>query len=200
LRSYRKQADEISAARLSISTVSDERDRLRSQLSLIGQSYADVQCEAGHLSGANAQLLVDLRSFEQQNVILSRRLQDADGKVRAATSDCRSAEEQLASMRLLLGGLERSREVVQRDSAASQRDAAAMRAQFEQLVKDREVLQQQLGLSRAHVQQLEALSSELRRKSHTAKAAAEPGDEDDGGNYGSGDANVDMHLPGAQVS
>ena len=153
LRSYRRQAEEVAAIRLSMSTLADERDSLRSQLSLLEEGYTELQRQSARVQGENAQLLLDLHAFEQQNDSLVRQLQASDGQFRTATVQKQVTEEQLASTMLVLGGLERTREVIQRDSASASRQMSSMRAQLEETEKEREILRQQLGLSRTRARE-----------------------------------------------
>lgn len=164
LRSYRRQAEEVSAVRVSMTTVADERDALRSQLALLEEGYAELQGQSGRVQAENAQLLLDLHAFESQNDALVRQLEAADGEFRAAAAEKQAAEQQLASTQLVLGGIERSREMIQRDSASASRAMHALRVELEQAEKDRGVLQQQLELARGQVEQLEAVAVDLRNK------------------------------------
>lgn len=172
LRAYRRQAEEISATKLSMATLADERDALRSQLSMLEESYTEVQAQSARAASENAQLLLDLHAFESQNDALVRQLEATDGDARAALAERSAAEQQLASTQLVMGGLERSREVLQRDSASASRAVHALRAQLEEADKDRAILRQQLELSRAAVQNLEAIAADLRTKAMPAATAA----------------------------
>lgn len=100
-----------------------------------------------------------------------RQLETADGEMRSAASERQVATEQLASTRLVLGGVERSREVIQRDSASTARQMASVRAELEQSTTEREALRQQLELARVQVEKLEGVAAELRTSAFRRAAA-----------------------------
>ena len=68
------QAEEISATRRSMSALGDERDSLRAQFGQLEESHAGMQQQAVRLQGENAQLLLDLHAFEQQNEVSSAKM------------------------------------------------------------------------------------------------------------------------------
>ena len=70
----RPQAGEISATRRSMSALGDERDSLRAQFGQLEESHAEMQQQAVRLQGENAQLLLDLHAFEQQNEVSSAKM------------------------------------------------------------------------------------------------------------------------------
>ena len=85
-------------------TIADERDSLRHQLALLEEGYGELQSQSARAQGENAQLLLDLHAFEQQNDTLVRQLQQSDGVIREAAMGKAEAEEQLVSTKLVLGG------------------------------------------------------------------------------------------------
>jgi chromosome segregation ATPase len=160
------------ATELSTSALNDERDALRAEVSVLEQGYAELRHQSERVQGENAQLLLDLHAFEQQNDALVRQLEASDGQFRVTAAGKHVVEELLLSTKLAIGGLERSREVMQRDSATVSRQVASMRIQLEATSKERECLQQRLDLSQTHGQHLEAVAADLRTQTKRGHSVA----------------------------
>ena len=143
-------------------------------MAILEDGYAELQAHASKTSAENAQLLTDLRAFEEQNAELTRQLAAMDGEVRQADAERRDMSEQLTSTKLVLGGVERSREVTQRDSATAARNVALLSSRVDDLTKERDGLKQQLEFARAKVTQLEGVASSLRTQAAMGVRARAP--------------------------
>jgi DNA repair exonuclease SbcCD ATPase subunit len=149
-----------------------ERDEQRSKAALLENAYAELDAQARAIQQENAQLLVDLQAFESQGEELTRQLRAAEDERRQASAERQSASEQLASTRIALGGMERSREAVQRDTASAAYAMQQLTSRVADLSRERDALRQQLELSRAQASQLENVASSLRTQAAAATAAA----------------------------
>ena len=175
VRSYKRLTDELSASKAAMASANEEKDGLRAQMGLLEEGYAELQSQVSRVQQENGALLLDLHAYEAQNATLVQRLEELDTERLSSTEARTHAEQQLASTRLVLGGVERSREMIQRDSAAAGRAMQAVQGQLREATAEKEALSQQLRLAKETIGGLERLAAELRVRAASSSPPAEGG-------------------------
>lgn len=149
---------------------------MQAQATAVEQEMADCHQAALKLQQENSQLLVDQQAFSRQNEQLVGQLAALEDALQLEGAERNAAHQELASTRLMLGGIERSREIVQRDVAGATQQVATLQAKLLEVTRENQGVQQQLELERARTVQLEMLASTLRQTSmqeSSAKAETE---------------------------